>query len=93
MLGLAMAANAMKWLAPVLVRLFPVIEPLAPRYVSYYIRRYLRDWKNRDLILDYRTRARRLGKFHYKIVVDLYLTPNQTSRILRQRLFQAFKRR
>jgi hypothetical protein len=93
MLGLAMATNAMRWLAPFLVRLFPVVEPLAPRYVSYYIRRYLRDWKSRDLILDYRTRARRLGRFHYKVVVDLYLTPNQASRVLRQRLFQAFRRR
>jgi hypothetical protein len=96
MQGPAMAANPMMWFAPLLIRLFPLVEPLTPRAVSYYIGRQLRNWKNNNLILDYRTRTRRLGKFHYKIIVDLDLTPKQASRMLRmlrRRLIQPLKRR
>jgi hypothetical protein len=77
-----MAANPMRWFAPLLIRLFLIVEPLTPRAFSYYIGRYLRNWKNRNLILDYKIRTRRLGKFHYKIIVDLDLTPKQAGRIL-----------
>lgn len=79
-----MAANPMRWFAPLLIRLFSVVEPLTPRAVSYYIGRYLRNWKNNNLIFDYRIRTRRLGKFHYKIIVDLDLTPKQAGAILSQ---------
>jgi len=89
----AMAANPMRWFAPLLIRLFSIVEPLTPRAVSYYIGRYLRNWKNNNLILDYKIRTRRLGKLHYKIIVDLDLTPKQADRILSQQLLQALKRR
>jgi hypothetical protein len=85
--GLAIASNAMRLFAPLLARLFFIAEPLAPRVISYYIKRFLRDWKNNNVILDYRTRARRLRKFHYTIVVDLYLTSEQACEILRNGLF------
>jgi hypothetical protein len=89
----AMAANPMRWFAPLLIRLFSIVEPLTPRAVSYYMGRYLRNWKNNNLILDYKIRTLRLGKLHYKIIVDLDLTPKQADRILSQQLLQALKRR
>jgi hypothetical protein len=58
-------------------------EPLAPRAFSYYMRRRLSEWKQQGLISGYRTRTRRLGKFHYKIEVDLDLTSKQTLHVLR----------
>ena len=79
-----MAANPMRWFAPLLIRLFSIVEPLTPRAASYYVGRNLRNWKNKNLILDYKMRTRRLGKLHYKIIVDLDLTPKQAGRILSQ---------
>ncbi len=79
-------------LMPILVRLLSIVEPLTPRAVSYYVSRVLRSWKNNQLIIDYQVRTKRLGRFHYKVYVDMYLTPKQASRVL-QKLFQAFKRR
>jgi hypothetical protein len=60
-----------------------VFEPLAPRAISYYMRRRLGEWKRQGLISGYKTRTRRLGKFHYKIEVDLDLTSKQTLHVFR----------
>jgi hypothetical protein len=60
-----------------------VFEPLAPRAISYYMRRRLGEWKQQGLISGYETRTQRLGKFHYRIEVDLDLTPKQTLYVLR----------
>ena len=60
-----------------------VFEPLAPRAISYYMGRRLSEWKRQGLITGYKTRTRRLGKFHYKIEVDLDLTSKQTLHVLR----------
>ena len=88
-----MVTNPIERFAPLLVTMFFAVEPLAPRYLSYYIRRYLKGWKNRGLILDYNVSTRRLGKFHYKVIVDLDLTPKQAGGILNQQLLQALERR
>jgi len=42
----------------------------------------LEKWKQQKLILDYKTRTKRLGKFHYKTQIDLDLSADQTARIL-----------
>lgn len=52
-------------------------EPLAPTAISYFLSRTLRTWKQEGLIDDYKTRTKRLGKFHYKIVLDIDLNKNQ----------------
>jgi hypothetical protein len=64
------------------VRVAFVFEPFTPRLVSYYVGRTLKKWKQRNLILDYKTRTKRLGKFHYKTQIDLDLNSNQTAYIL-----------
>jgi hypothetical protein len=58
-------------------------EPMAPRAISYYVKRRLSEWKQQGLISGYRTRTQRLGKFHYKIMVDLDLTSKQTLHVIR----------
>jgi hypothetical protein len=65
-----------------LIEFILVFEPLAPRAISYYITRRLGEWKQQGLISGYEARTQRLGKFHYKIEVDLDLTPKQTLYVL-----------
>ena len=86
-------SEVMMRLMPIAVRLLSIVEPLTPRAVSYILGRYLKDWRNTHLILDYKVRTRRLGKFNYKVFVDLYLTPKQANKILKEKIFQTFKRR
>ena len=67
-----------------LARLIPLFEPISPRFVSFFLRRKLKEWKNEGLIDGYKARTKRIGKFHHKIYVDLDLTPEQTNRILKR---------
>ena len=66
----------------VLLRVAFFFEPLAPSAISYYLRRRLNEWKREGLISEYKTRTRRLGKFHYKIEVDLDLNSRQAIHVL-----------
>ncbi len=86
-------AYAMTRLVSLLVDLFSVAEPLAPPAISFYLGRRLNNWKNNNLILDYNVSAKRLGKFHYRVFVDLDLTPKQADRMLKEKLFPIFRRR
>jgi hypothetical protein len=65
-----------------LLRVTFVFEPFAPRAISYYLAQRLKKWKQQGLILDYKTRTKRLGKFHYKTQIDLNLNSNQAVHIL-----------
>jgi len=56
------------------------------------MRRRLKNWKNRGLIDDYKVKTIRIGKFHYRIEVDLDLKRQQTTWILRDTLVRMFKR-
>ena len=79
----------MERLVPLLAIAFPLFEPLLPRYISTNVRKRLKDLKQRGVILDYKTKTRRLGKLHYKIAVDLDLTQEQMTLILRELSDQA----
>lgn len=74
---------------PLLARAFPILEPLMPRYISANVRKRLKSLKQRGVILDYKTKTRRLGKLHYKIAVDVDLTQEQVGLILRELSDQA----
>jgi hypothetical protein len=56
------------------------------------LRRELRKWKRIGLIDDYRTKTRTIGKLHYKIEIDVDLTPQQTRWIMRQALIRVLRR-
>ncbi len=73
-------------LLSLLVRFGFVFEPVSPRFVSFFLERKLKEWKNKQLIYDYKTRTKRIGKFHYKIDMHLDLTPEQAQSILRRLL-------
>jgi hypothetical protein len=64
------------------VRVAFFFEPLAPTAVSFYLGRRLNEWKEAGLISDYKTRTHRLGKFHYRIEVDLDVNSKQALYIL-----------
>jgi hypothetical protein len=59
-----------------------IFEPLAPRAISYYLTRTLKEWKKQGLISEYKAKTRRLGKFHYKIEINFDLTSKQTLHVL-----------
>ena len=67
-----------------LVRFGFIFEPISPRFVSFFLGRKLKEWKNKQLIHDYRTKTKRIGKFHYKIDIDMDLTPEQSKRVMRK---------
>lgn len=72
-----MATSVVEQFIPLLTRLLSFFEPLAPTFVSLFLKRRLKEWKDKGLIEDYTTRTTRIGKFHYKIDVDFVLTPKQ----------------
>ncbi len=53
------------------------LEPFAPPAISFYISRRLDTLRQQGLISDYKTNTKRLGKFHYKVEVDLDVTAKQ----------------
>jgi len=65
-----------------LVRFAFIFEPISPRFVSFFLGRKLKEWKNRRLIDDYKAKTKRIGKFHYKIDVDLSLTSEQVRNVI-----------
>ena len=77
-----MAAEVRRRVSRLFLRGAFVFEPAAPRLISYYVVQTLKKWKQQNLLLDYKTRTRRLGKFHYKMQIDVDLNSNQTAYIL-----------
>jgi hypothetical protein len=75
-----------------MVKVAFVFEPLAPRVISYYLTQSLKEWKNQGLISEFKTKTRRLGKFHYKIEIDLDVTSKQALHVLDDLLPNQLKR-
>jgi hypothetical protein len=65
-----------------MVRAAFIFEPLAPRVISYYLGQKLKEWKEQGLVSEFENKTKRLGKFHYKIEVDLDVTPEQAHHFL-----------
>jgi hypothetical protein len=65
-----------------LVRAAFLFEPLAPTAISFYLGRRLNELKEEGRISDYKTQTHRLGKFHYRIEVDLDVDSRQTLYLL-----------
>jgi hypothetical protein len=64
------------------VKIAFIFEPLVPRVISYYVRRRLSKLKKQGVISKFQASTKRLGKFHYKIEIDLGLTSKQASHFL-----------
>jgi hypothetical protein len=66
----------------IVVRTAFLFEPLAPQAISYFLSRRLKELKKTGLISQFKTKIRRLGRFHYKIEVNFDLTRSQAHHAL-----------
>jgi len=66
----------------VLSRVVFVFEPLAPTAITILMNQQLHRYKEAGAIGAYKTKTKRLGKFHYRIEVDLDLTGMQAIHLL-----------
>lgn len=66
----------------VLLRVVFVFEPLAPAAITVLMNQQLHRFKEGGAIEDYKTHTKRLGKYHYRIEIDLDLTGMQAIHLL-----------
>ena len=66
----------------VLLRVVFVFEPLAPTAITILMNQQLRRFREAGAIGNYKTKTKRLGKFHYRIEIDLDLTGMQAIHLL-----------
>jgi hypothetical protein len=66
----------------VLMRVAFVFEPLAPTAITVLMNRELHRFKEAGRIGEYKAHTKRLGKFHYRIEIDLELTGMQAIHLL-----------
>jgi hypothetical protein len=68
------------------------VEPLAPTAITVLMNQQLRRFKERGAIGKYKTKTKRLGKFHYRTEVNLDLTGVQAIHLLGNLFPGQFKR-
>ena len=66
----------------VLLRVAFAFEPLAPTGIVVVLNRQLSKYKDEGAIEGYKTKAKRLGKYHYFLEVDLDVTGMQSIHLL-----------
>jgi hypothetical protein len=66
----------------VLLRVALPFEPLAPAAMTALINQRLHRYKEDRVIGDYKTHTKRLGKYHYRIEVDLDVIGIQAKHLL-----------
>jgi len=66
----------------VLMRVIFVFEPLAPRAITILVNQQMHRFKDKGAIGDYKTKTKRLGKFHYRIEINSELTGMQATHLL-----------
>jgi len=79
-------------LVSTLARFAFLFEPSTPSFVSFFLNRKLNEWKDKRLINDFETKTERIGKFHYKIHVNLIMTQEQARNVLWNFLVKTSKR-
>src|SRR5208283_54469 len=68
--------------ARVLLRVAFVFEPLAPTAITVLMNQQLHRFKEAGAIGNYKTHTKRLGKFHYRIEMNLEVTGMQAIHLL-----------
>ena len=76
----------------VLLRVVFVFEPLAPTAITVLMNRQLKKFKESGAIEKYKTKTKRLGKFHYRTEIDLDVTGIQAIHLLGNVFPTQFKR-
>jgi len=59
----------------------PLVEPLAPPFISFFLRRRMKEWREEGLFDDYEVKTKRMKRLHYKVDIDLDLTHGQFSNL------------
>jgi hypothetical protein len=77
-----LASHVSDRLFGVLLRVAFAFEPIAPPAITYFVSRRLNQMKQQGLISAYKAKTRRLGKFHYRVEVDLDLTGKQAFHVI-----------
>ena len=65
-----------------------VFEPIASPFITLYVKRTLGKLKENGKLDKYRVKTKRMKKFHYKIDLNIDMTPEQTRTVLQSALFQ-----
>ena len=76
----------------VLLRVAFAFEPLAPAGITLLINQQLNRIKEAGTIEHYKTKTKRLGKYHYRIEVKMDLTGEQSIHLLGNLFPRQFKR-
>jgi hypothetical protein len=66
----------------VLLRIVFVFEPLAPTAIMLLINQQLKRFKDSGVIGSFKTKTKRLSKYHYKIEIDLDLSGVQAVHLI-----------
>jgi hypothetical protein len=66
----------------VLLRVAFAFEPLAPTAITVIMNQQLHRYKEGGIVSNYKTHTKRLGKYHYRIEIDLDLTGMQAVHLL-----------
>lgn len=66
----------------VLLRVAFAFEPLAPTAITVLMNQQLHRYKEAGIVSNYKTHTKRLGRYHYRIVMDLDLTGMQAVHLL-----------
>jgi hypothetical protein len=66
----------------VLMRVAFVFEPLAPTAITALMNQQLHRFKQVGAISNYKTHTKRLGKYHYRIEINLDVTGKQAIHLL-----------
>jgi hypothetical protein len=66
----------------VLLRVAFAFEPLAPTAITVLMNQQLHRFKESGAIGNYKTKTKRLGKYHYRIELDLEVTGMQAIHLL-----------
>ncbi len=77
-----MSSSVREKLTGLLLRVAFAFEPLAPTAISFFLGRRLNKLKEEGLISDYKSRTQRLGKFHYRIEIDIDVNSTQALQIV-----------
>jgi len=78
----SVSESLMDSIVRVLLRVAFTFEPLAPTAITVLMNQQLHRFKEAGTIGDYKTHTKRLGKFHYRIEINLGLTGMQTVHLL-----------
>jgi hypothetical protein len=67
-------------------------EPLAPTAISLLLYQQLHRYREEGIISNYKSHTKRLGKYHYRIEVDLDVTDRQALHLLANVFPKQFRR-